>query len=149
MVHEIGHMFGLEHCIYYECTMNGSNGPFEYDYRPNRTLCPVCLAKLKMNIKFDCLQRYQRMAHVCGTLGFEEERKIYVKILNDAGFETEDWDEVREAEVQAELLEILATAAAPIKKAPAAAGVNRRNGVEPKGAAASTTAVKKNVVAAP
>lgn len=26
MVHEIGHMFGLKHCIYYECTMNGGNG---------------------------------------------------------------------------------------------------------------------------
>jgi archaemetzincin len=25
MVHEIGHMFGLEHCTYFECTMNGSN----------------------------------------------------------------------------------------------------------------------------
>ena len=69
------------------------------------------------------------MAHVCGTLGYEEEKKIYVKILNDAGFETEDWDEVREAEVQAELLEVLDTAAASNKKAPAAASVNSRNGV--------------------
>ncbi len=25
MVHEIGHMFGIRHCIYYNCTMNGSN----------------------------------------------------------------------------------------------------------------------------
>ena len=54
MVHEIGHMFGLEHCIHYECTMNGSNGSFEYIKHPNRTLCPICIAKLKMNTKFDC-----------------------------------------------------------------------------------------------
>ena len=27
MAHEITHMFGLTHCIYYECLMNGSNGP--------------------------------------------------------------------------------------------------------------------------
>ena len=25
MAHEISHMFGLKHCIYYECIMNGSN----------------------------------------------------------------------------------------------------------------------------
>jgi archaemetzincin len=25
MVHEIGHMFGMLHCIYYECIMNGFN----------------------------------------------------------------------------------------------------------------------------
>ena len=31
MVHEIGHMFGLRHCIVYECTMNGSNGSDESD----------------------------------------------------------------------------------------------------------------------
>jgi archaemetzincin len=26
MVHETGHMFGMTHCTYYECTMNGFNG---------------------------------------------------------------------------------------------------------------------------
>ena len=25
MVHETGHMFGITHCTYYECTMNGFN----------------------------------------------------------------------------------------------------------------------------
>ena len=25
MVHEIGHMFAIKHCIYYNCIMNGSN----------------------------------------------------------------------------------------------------------------------------
>ena len=29
MTHEIGHMFGLKHCIYFECSINGSNGPFD------------------------------------------------------------------------------------------------------------------------
>ena len=64
MVHEIGHMFGLNHCIYYECTMNGSNGSFELARHPNRTLCPICLAKLKMNAKFDCRERYIKMLEV-------------------------------------------------------------------------------------
>ena len=29
MAHEIGHMFGLYHCIYYECLMNGINSADE------------------------------------------------------------------------------------------------------------------------
>ena len=29
MVHEISHMFGIKHCIHYECTMNGTMGSFE------------------------------------------------------------------------------------------------------------------------
>jgi len=24
MAHELGHMFGLTHCVYYNCLMNGS-----------------------------------------------------------------------------------------------------------------------------
>ena len=53
MVHEIGHMFGLKHWIYYECTMNGSNGHGDGADPKLRTLCPACLLKLKINIKFD------------------------------------------------------------------------------------------------
>ena len=70
MVHEIAHMFGLSHCIYYECTMNGSNGSFEFVKHPNRTLCPVCLAKLKLNCKFDCRERYARLIEISNQLGF-------------------------------------------------------------------------------
>jgi len=29
MAHEIGHMFGLHHCVYYECLMNGYNSMAE------------------------------------------------------------------------------------------------------------------------
>ncbi len=35
--HEIGHMFGLTHCVYYECNMNGSNSRHESDQRPSQT----------------------------------------------------------------------------------------------------------------
>ena len=84
MVHEIGHMFGLEHCIYYECTMNGSNGSFELAKHPNRTLCPVCLAKLKMNAKFDCRERYIKLNEVSQELGFEADCETYAKILAEA-----------------------------------------------------------------
>ncbi|HEY8142010.1 MAG TPA: archaemetzincin [Kofleriaceae bacterium] len=58
MAHEIGHMFGMEHCTYYECVMNGSNHLDETDRRPVH-LCPVCLRKLHYAIGFDPDRRYR------------------------------------------------------------------------------------------
>ena len=84
MVHEIAHMFGLKHCIYYECLMNGSNGPFEGVRHQNRTLCPVCLIKLQLNVKFDAKQRYERLMQVSLALGFEEKAISYKQILDGA-----------------------------------------------------------------
>ena len=45
MTHEIGHLFGIYHCIHFECIMNGSNHLDEADGRPFH-LCPICLHKL-------------------------------------------------------------------------------------------------------
>ena len=44
MVHEIGHMFGIKHCVYFECVMNGSNGEEENSRKPMQ-LCAICLRK--------------------------------------------------------------------------------------------------------
>jgi len=60
LVHEIGHMFGLSHCIYFHCIMNGSNHLQESDTRPLH-LCPVCLHKLHYSIGFDITERYQKL----------------------------------------------------------------------------------------
>jgi len=54
MVHEVGHMFGLKHCIYYECKMNGSNS-YQESCRAERYMCPVCTRKIQTNIKFDII----------------------------------------------------------------------------------------------
>jgi archaemetzincin len=43
--HEIGHMFGLAHCIYYNCLMMGTNGLWQTDENPIY-FCPVCYRKL-------------------------------------------------------------------------------------------------------
>lgn len=83
MVHEIGHMFGLQHCIYYECTMNGSNGSFELAAHPNRTLCPICLAKLKINCKFDCRARYNKLIEASQEFGFIKDVAFYSEIIAD------------------------------------------------------------------
>ena len=58
MVHEIGHMFGIKHCIHFSCVMNGSNHLEETKRRP-MALCPVCLRKLHYNLNFDILERYK------------------------------------------------------------------------------------------
>lgn len=44
-VHETGHMFSIEHCIYYRCCMNGCSGRREMDDQP-LWFCPQCQAKV-------------------------------------------------------------------------------------------------------
>ncbi|HLX63206.1 MAG TPA: archaemetzincin [Planctomycetota bacterium] len=50
--HETGHMFGLLHCIFYDCSMNGSMSLQEIDSAPVH-FCPICQRKLQWNIGFD------------------------------------------------------------------------------------------------
>lgn len=60
LAHEVGHIFGLAHCIYYRCAMNGSNSLEESDRRPLR-LCPICLKKLQWNRGLDTIRRYEEL----------------------------------------------------------------------------------------
>ncbi|MGQ9615561.1 MAG: archaemetzincin [Spirochaetota bacterium] len=81
LAHETSHMFGLYHCIYYHCLMNGSNHLGESDARPIH-LCPVCLRKLYYSIGFDALDRYRGLAEFYEKVGFEEEaRWVFNRIL--------------------------------------------------------------------
>ena len=43
--HELGHCFGLDHCVYYACVMQGTAGLSE-DARQPPYLCPVDMAKV-------------------------------------------------------------------------------------------------------
>lgn len=61
LAHEGGHMFGLMHCIYYDCVLNGSNHLAEADAKPMH-LCPVCLRKLQHSVGFDPVRRYRELA---------------------------------------------------------------------------------------
>lgn len=60
LTHETGHMFGIKHCIFYQCNMNGANHLNEMDETPMH-LCPVCLRKMQHSVKFDPLERYQKL----------------------------------------------------------------------------------------
>jgi archaemetzincin len=72
LAHETGHMFGLAHCTFFNCLMNGSNHLGESDRRPLH-LCPVCLRKLQWSIDFDVLERYSAMERVARADGFDDE----------------------------------------------------------------------------
>jgi archaemetzincin len=60
ITHEIGHMFGMRHCIYFHCNENGSNHMKESDLQPIH-FCPVCLRKIHKSIGFDPVKRYEQL----------------------------------------------------------------------------------------
>jgi archaemetzincin len=87
LTHETGHMFGIKHCIFYQCNMNGANHLKEMDNTPMH-LCPVCLRKMQHAVKFDPIERYQKL-HV-----------FYVKYKLDkeAGWVKSRIDKIKKAE---------------------------------------------------
>jgi len=72
LAHETGHMFGIAHCIYFRCLMNGSNHIAESDERPLH-LCPVDLHKLYDSIGFDLMARYAHLRDFYRDVGFNDE----------------------------------------------------------------------------
>ena len=74
LAHETGHMFGLDHCIYFRCVLNGSNHLEESDARPMH-LCPVCLHKLQWSIGFDVVKRYAALARFYRRAGIDDEAR--------------------------------------------------------------------------
>ena len=56
--HETGHMFGLLHCVFYDCSMNGSMSLIETDAAPVH-FCPVCQKKLVWNMGCDADKRLE------------------------------------------------------------------------------------------
>jgi archaemetzincin len=80
LAHEIGHIFGLSHCVFFHCLMNGSNSLAESDARP-LYLCPVDLRKLQHSIGFDPATRYRRLLDFSRKVGFEDESEWLEKRL--------------------------------------------------------------------
>jgi archaemetzincin len=74
LVHETAHMFGLTHCIYFNCILNGSNHLKESDSRPVH-LCPVCLRKLQYSIRFSVVSRYQNLLRFYKKAGFDNDAR--------------------------------------------------------------------------
>jgi archaemetzincin len=72
LAHETAHMFGIAHCTFFHCLMNGSNHLAESDARPLH-LCPVDLRKLYESVGFDIIERYERLQDFYEQVGFEDE----------------------------------------------------------------------------
>jgi archaemetzincin len=76
LVHEATHMFGVAHCIFFHCLLNGSNHLAESDARPLH-LCPVDLRKLHDSIGFDVAARYRSLGDVCERLGLADDARWF------------------------------------------------------------------------
>ncbi|MFC4993518.1 archaemetzincin [Rubritalea tangerina] len=76
LTHEFGHMFGVLHCIYYQCNMNGSNHLGEVDVSPLQA-CPVCLRKFHHACGFSAKTRYRKLLEFCEAQGLEDGAKFY------------------------------------------------------------------------
>jgi archaemetzincin len=72
LAHEMCHMFGIMHCVWFRCLINGSNNLAESDSRPLH-LCPVDLRKLQWSTGFDVVERYRRLIDFDSQAGFEDE----------------------------------------------------------------------------
>ncbi|KAH7491616.1 hypothetical protein KRP22_002916 [Phytophthora ramorum] len=62
--HELGHCFGMDHCVYYACSMQGSAGLSE-DARQPPYLCPVDLAKMLHATGANLIERYKALLQFC------------------------------------------------------------------------------------
>jgi archaemetzincin len=82
--HETGHLFGIAHCIFYECMMNGVNHLGESDTRPFY-LCPVDLRKLHYALRelggLDLINRFRNLLEFFRRYGWEEEERWYQRII--------------------------------------------------------------------
>jgi predicted Zn-dependent protease len=80
-VHECLHVFGLDHCDYFECVMN----PHCDAEKPGSVyllLCPICLSKLKYCLKFDSAKRYSKMIDACRKLSLEDDVILIENVLS-------------------------------------------------------------------
>eukprot|EP00756_Hemistasia_phaeocysticola_P011117 Hpha_TRINITY_DN15090_c0_g1::TRINITY_DN15090_c0_g1_i1::g.123353::m.123353/K06974/amzA, AMZ2, AMZ1; archaemetzincin len=86
LTHELGHIFGLGHCIYFGCLMNGSNHLEELDRNPLQ-LCPVCLTKTMITFQWNLLSRSRGILEACEALDIStRERAIAAELV--ASFES-------------------------------------------------------------
>ena len=87
--HEVGHMFGLEHCVARRCLLNGCNHVAEMDATPMH-LCPACLRKVVHATDLDVDARYRALLAWYRREGLDDEatwieRRIAARATPPAG----------------------------------------------------------------
>ncbi|KAJ7597652.1 hypothetical protein C8J56DRAFT_325441 [Mycena floridula] len=73
--HELGHCFGMDHCVYYACSMQGTASLVE-DARQPPYLCPVDLAKLIKATGGSVEKHYDALLKFC-----ESERQKEIQLF--------------------------------------------------------------------
>jgi len=63
LTHELGHLYGLDHCVHNRCLMMGT-GHLVEDFKAPSHLCGVCLRKLQWRLGFDVAERYRLLGNV-------------------------------------------------------------------------------------
>ncbi len=79
-LHETGHMYGITHCLSFQCLMNGTNSLYETDHAPLR-FCPECLHKLWWATGVAPLDWAQKMMRYTERYDFPEESVYYEKVV--------------------------------------------------------------------
>ena len=74
LTHELGHLYGIDHCIHNRCLMMGT-GHLVEDFRAPTHLCGVCLRKLQWRTGFNVRMRYKLLTEVFTDMGLEKESK--------------------------------------------------------------------------
>ena len=62
--HELGHCFGIDHCVYYACAMQGTASLAE-DTRQPPYLCPIDAVKIARATGSDVQQQYKALLSFC------------------------------------------------------------------------------------
>ena len=81
MSHEVGHILSIHHCVTWRCAMQGANTLMEDDSHP-MYLCPIDLAKLEWNCRFDRVERYRKLLVFYRRLGLKEDAAWVEKRLD-------------------------------------------------------------------
>ena len=74
LTHELGHLYGVDHCIHNRCLMIGT-GHLVQDFSAPTHLCGVCLRKLQWRLGFSVKTRYKLLSNQFANMGMEKEGK--------------------------------------------------------------------------
>ncbi|KAL0479352.1 archaemetzincin [Acrasis kona] len=80
LAHEICHVFGIDHCIFFSCVMNAIVG--DENVEP-MWLCPVDLSKLRKSVGFEIQHRYRNLITLFKEFSMTDEVSWIEKILNE------------------------------------------------------------------
>ena len=75
-VHETGHMFSINHCVFYSCAINGANHLAEADKRP-LDFCPEDTSKVLWFSGQDPEKRYRQLSKLSEEFGLVKEAKVF------------------------------------------------------------------------